>query len=234
MNLKVKEAARLLNISEKTLYRWINDLKLPCLRIQGQYRFNRAEILEWASSRRIPLNPEILKEPESGNAHMPSLFEALTEGGIHYRVEGTDKFSAIRSAIKLLPLPPEVNREELLQMIMARESLGSTGIGHGFAIPHVRNPIVLHINNPLVSLCLLENKIDFDAIDGKPVHSLFIIISPTIRAHLKLISRLSAALNFDNFRNSILNRATREEIMNALRNFENTLPNPNKEGSKDK
>ena len=70
---------------------------------------------------------------------------------------------------------------------MARESLGSTGIGDGIAIPHVRNPIVMHIPRPTITLCFLEHPIDFGALDGQPVHTLFTIVSPTVRAHLHLL-----------------------------------------------
>ena len=75
--------------------------------------------------------------------------------------------------------------------ILAREALGSTGIGDGIAIPRVRNPIVLHLSRPIVTLCFLERPVDFGALDGQPVTTLFTLISPTVRAHLHLLSRLS-------------------------------------------
>lgn len=224
MQLKAREAARLLNVSEKTLYRWISERKLPSLRINGQYRFSRSELLEWASSQHVPVSPDIMREPESDNQPVVSLGEALAAGGIHYRVEGTDRDSVMKSTIDTLPLPSEVSRPLLLQMLLARESLGSTGIGSGVAIPHVRNPIVLHIPQPLVALCFLEHSVEFDAIDGQPVHTLFVIVSPTIRAHLRLISSLGLALHREDFRRAIEQRSGRQEIMQTVRNFEGSLP----------
>ncbi len=88
-------------------------------------------------------------------------------------------------------LPEEVDREFLLRVLVAREEFSSTGIGEGIAIPHVRNPVVLHISKPMVTLFFLEHPIDFGAIDGQPVFALFMLISPTVRAHLHLISRLA-------------------------------------------
>ena len=84
-------------------------------------------------------------------------------------------------------------------MILARESLGSTGFGGGIAIPHVRNPIVLHIPRPMITLCFLETPIEFGAIDGMPVHTLFTLVSPTVRAHLHLLSRLTYGLRLPDF-----------------------------------
>ncbi len=213
MRLRVRDAAELLNVSEKTIYRWIAQKLLPVHRVNEQYRFNRAELLEWASAQRIPVSPKMLEEPD--DAQIPSLTDALRAGGIHYRVGGTDKPSALRSVVEVLPLPEEVDREFLLQVLLARESVGSTAIGEGIAIPHVRNPITLHVAQPIVALSFLENDIDFQAIDGRPVHTLFTIISPTIRAHLNLLSKLAYGLKGSHFADAVAGRASREEIFQA-------------------
>jgi len=213
MRLRVRDAAELLNVSEKTIYRWIAQKLLPVHRVNEQYRFNRAELLEWASAQRIPISPKMLEEPD--DAQIPSLTDALRAGGIHYRVGGVDKPSALRSVVEVLPLPEEVDREFLLQVLLARESVGSTAIGDGIAIPHVRNPITLHVAQPIVALSFLENDIDFQAIDGRPVHTLFTIISPTIRAHLNLLSKLAYGLKGSPFAEAVAGRASREEIFQA-------------------
>ena len=113
---------------------------------------------------------------------------------MHAGVKGQDGPEVLRSVVAAIPLPTDVNRELLLQMLLARESIGSTGIGDGVAIPHARNPIVLHLPRPVVCLCYLEQPIEFGAIDGQPVHTLFTIVSPTIKTHLALLSRLAFAL----------------------------------------
>ncbi len=210
MKLRVKDAAELLQVSEKTIYRWIAQEKLPMHQVSGQYRFNRAELLEWATSKSIPMSPKIMEEPE--DAFIPSLEEALRSGGVHYRVGGKDKVSVLRSVVNILALPEEVDREFLFQVLLARESLGSTAVGDGIAIPHVRNPITLHVTKPLMALCFLETPIDFQAIDGKPVHTLFTIVSPTIRAHLNLLSKLSMGLRNPSFAGAIAGVGSREEI----------------------
>jgi PTS system nitrogen regulatory IIA component len=215
MQLKVKDAARLLNVSEKTIYRWVSQGKIPGHRISDQYRFNRAELLEWASAHQLRISPEILKEPET--VKIPLLEEALRAGGIYYRLEGSDKISVLRNAVGIIPLPDEVDREFLLQVLLARESVGSTGIGNGIAIPHVRNPIVMHISRPMISLCFLKNAVDFDAVDGKPVHTLFTIVSPTIKAHLNLLSKLAFGLKSSGFAESVSPHASREKLFQEAR-----------------
>ena len=215
MQLTVRDVAKLLNISEKTIYRWINQGSLPAYRINDQYRFNRAELLEWAISRKISVSEEIFQEPEIASASIPSLAEAIYQGGVYYRLEGTDKESVLRSVVEVMRLPEEVDREFLLRVLLARENLESTGIGDGVAIPHVRSPIVLNVSHPMITLCFLEKPVDFGALDGKPVHTLFSLISPTTRAHLHLLSRLAFGLRDPHFKSVILRQGLREEILTA-------------------
>jgi PTS system nitrogen regulatory IIA component len=226
MQLTVKDVAGLLNISEKTVYRWIDERKLPGYRLSGQYRFNRAELLEWATANRINVSPRIFEEPESGSGPLPELSDALEVGGIFYRLSGTDKPSALRSVVGMLRLPEKVDREFLLQVLLAREALESTAIGDGIAIPHVRNPIVLHVPQPMVTLCFLEAPLDFGALDGQPVQALFTLISPTVKAHLHLLSRLAFTLRDPDFKALVIRQASREEILAAARRISDNLRAP--------
>jgi PTS system nitrogen regulatory IIA component len=86
--LTVREAAALLNASEKSVYRWIKQGLLPAYRINDQYRINRAELLEWATARKLHVSPEIFAEPEARRASRPSDARARRH---HYRVGGTTR-----------------------------------------------------------------------------------------------------------------------------------------------
>ncbi|HEU5396513.1 MAG TPA: PTS sugar transporter subunit IIA [Verrucomicrobiae bacterium] len=222
----MKDVAGLLNISEKTVYRWIDERKLPGYRLNGQYRFNRAELLEWSTANRINVSPRIFEEPESQAGPLPELSDALERGGIFYRIAGADKPSVLRNVVEMLRLPDSVDREFLLQVLLAREALESTAIGDGIAIPHVRNPIVLHVPEPTMTLCFLEKPVDFGAVDGQPVHTLFTFISPTVKAHLHLLSRLAFALRNPDFKKLVIQQAGRDDILAAAKKISATLRMP--------
>jgi PTS system nitrogen regulatory IIA component len=217
LQLQVKDVAQFFGVSEKTIYRWIEQDGLPAFRINKQYRFNRVEILEWATARKVNASPQLLRNPVEDTGPLPDFAEALEDGGVFYRVDGTDKDSVLRSVVTLLRLPDAVDREFLLQVLLEREAMGSTSVGDGIAIPHVRNPIVLHIPRPTITLCFLENAIDFGALDGQPVSTLFTIVSPTIRAHLHVLSSLAFALRDPEFQGAIARQATREAIFTEAR-----------------
>jgi PTS system nitrogen regulatory IIA component len=226
MQLTVRDVASLLKVSERTIYRWIKEGSIPAYRISEQYRFHRAELLEWATARRIGVSVNLFEEAEDASVRMPSLSESLLAGGIVYRIAGADKESVLRAAVESMRLPDEVDREHLLRVLVAREAMASTAIGDGIAIPHVRNPIVLHVPRSMVTLCFLERPVDFGALDGKPVHCLFTMVSPTVRAHLHLLSRLAFALRDAGFLGVVRRQGLRDQILDELRRVESSMLAP--------
>jgi PTS system nitrogen regulatory IIA component len=216
MKLTVHEAADLLNTSEATIYRWIKEKVIPCHRVSDHYRFHRSELLEWATSRGMAVSVSAFPPSRrSTGMPLPRFAAALRAGGIHPSVEGHDRDSVLRAVVKCMPLGDEADRELLFEVMRAREALGSTGIGDGIAIPHVRSPVVLHSTEPSVTLCFLRNPIDFGAIDGRKVHTLFSLVTHSIRSHLYLLSRLSAALQDPEFRRTVLDRLSAPRILAA-------------------
>ena len=216
MELTVKDAARLLGVPEKTIRRWVRDRDIPVHHINEQLRFHRAELLEWATSRGIAISSDIFTDGDRAAARLPLLSEALRDGGIVYGLEGDDKPTVLRAIVDMLPLPKDLDREFLFSVLLAREALGSTGIGGGIAIPHVRSPIVLEVDKPTITLCFLDHPIQFDAIDDAPVHTLFTLISPTVRIHHHLLSQLGSVLRNEGFKAALWRRAAPPELMDAL------------------
>lgn len=216
MQMTVKDAAKALDVAEKTVYRWIQSGGLPAYRVAGQYRINRAMLFDWATSKRINFSAKE-PDPQLESPALPTLASALQEGGIHYRVGGADKPGILKSLVGLLKLPDHVDRDFLYQALMAREQLQSTGVGDGIALPHVRNPAVLEIATPMVCLCFLEAPVEFGALDDKPVKILFVPLSPDVRTHLHLLSRISFALRDRSFKATLAGEGRRDEILDAAR-----------------
>lgn len=226
MQLTVKEVARLLSVSERQVYRWMEKEDLPVHKVGGTYRLNRTELLEWATTRNIKISPEIFQLPDENGERLPTLSEALRAGGIHYGIPGADKTAILKEIVKKLPLTKNAERELLLGALLAREALGTTALGGGIAIPHVRNPIVASVKKPAILLCFLENPIDFGALDGAPVRVLFTMVSPTVRIHLHLLSKLAFMFGRTNLRQVLARAGKPEEIIAVIEAEEAKISRP--------
>jgi PTS system nitrogen regulatory IIA component len=220
MQITLRQAATYLNVNESTLRRWIKDRGLPVHRVNERLHLNAIEVWEWAVEHGVPASRSLLEEARRSPEEVPPISQLLETGGIHMKVEGDDKSAVMAAIVKRLPLSPEVDREFLLTVLDAREAMGSTGIGDGIAIPHVRNPILLHVDQPFVTLCLLRRPVEFGAIDGKPVHAVFLVVSPSIPAHLRVLAQLSFVLRDSGLRQLLQDRVLPELILQRVREVE--------------
>src|SRR4051794_28972204 len=104
MQLTVREVARLLNVHENAVYRWVKEDQLRAEEVNGQYRFNRSDLLEWATLRsKLVFPPEFFQMGNGGDGPV-TVDKALHYGGIHHKVKGADKESVLRTVVGLMPL----------------------------------------------------------------------------------------------------------------------------------
>jgi len=205
MDLRVRDVARLLNVSEQTVYRWVRKRALPAHRVGEQYRFNRVELQEWAATHRHSVSPGLFARPESAEV-APSLAAALERGGVYVDLPGATREEVLTAVARLPGIPAGVDRPMLAQLLIGRESLASTAVGDGIAIPHPRDPLIVHLDEPRVLLVFLARPVDFGAIDGQPVRILFTLLTPSVRQHLRTLAKLAFALHDPGLR-ELLNRA---------------------------
>ena len=109
----------------------------------------------------------------------------------------------------------EIDSNDLLRVLLEREELGSTGIGDGIAIPHGK---VKNIENLMVSFGRSLGGVDFQSMDGKPTHIIFLLIAPENSAgiHLKALARLSRLLKDSRFRKNIMEADSSQEIYDLI------------------
>lgn len=109
---------------------------------------------------------------------------------------------------------PTLSADILLQSLLARERLGSTGLGHGIAIPHCR---LKNIDTVMGALITLAEPIEFDAIDGKPVDIIFVLLAPerALQEHLKALAALADLFNRAEFRQTLRAATTAEQLYRA-------------------
>lgn len=109
--------------------------------------------------------------------------------------------------------------DEVVEVAMAREAIGSTGIGHGIAIPHCRVNFVKKI---VCAYGRSEEGVDFDSLDGEPVHSVFLLLTPPERKeeHLQLMKNFASQIRKDHFCDFLRQSADPHKLIELLTEFE--------------
>jgi len=155
-----------------------------------------------------------------------SLAALVERGGVYYDVPGASPKELINGVIGLLPPIKAVAPGELYRQIMEREAIVSTGIGHGIALPHPRNPVLEGSNEePLVAIAFTDMPIDWDTQDGSKVHTVFLIISSSAKQHLNTLSKINFLCQKEKFRGLIEARVSKKEIIAAIEEAEDSWVN---------
>lgn len=217
MRLSIKETARALKVSEERIRRWIKEAHLPAHIVAEEYRVNKTDLLEWLSGQKKELHTDLFSNSQESSC---SLIKPLELGGVYHHVKGCDKHCILHSMIDLLPFEENINRNDLYEMLNSREFLGYSEGCEGIALPHVRNPIVLPISKPMVSLFYFDELIDFGSLEGKMIHCRFLILSTTVREHLALLAKLSCLLSHLSFRSLLACRSKKAELIEEMRRLE--------------
>ena len=108
-----------------------------------------------------------------------------------------------------------IDCDTMVEVLLEREKLGSTGIGDGIAIPHGK---MAGLENLIVSFGRSKDGIDFDSLDGKPVHLFFLLMAPenTAGQHLKALAKISRMLKEESFRKDLMKGETSDDIYNVI------------------
>lgn len=144
----------------------------------------------------------------------------LIENKILLNMKAEDNQSAIEELTDLIDdKVSSINNKVLVDDLMEREKLGSTGIGKGIALPHVRTEAVEGV---VVAFGRSEKGVDFNALDDKPVHLFFLIASPenSENEYLNTLARVSRLLKKDQFREELLEAESNEAIIALFREKE--------------
>ena len=145
------------------------------------------------------------------------IVEFLNEKAVMANIKATDKEGVIRELVDILAKAEGIrNKEELVKVLLSRESLGSTGIGQGVGIPHGKSNIVKRL---VAAFGICHLGVNFDALDGEPVYIFFLLVAPEDSAgpHLKGLARISRLLKDKFFRESLKALTDEKSILKLIR-----------------
>jgi len=133
------------------------------------------------------------------------IMEFLSKKAILADIKSTKKEEVIKELVDALVAAGEIEkrcRNKLIEALTTRESLGSTAIGQGIAIPHAKSDCV---DKLIAAFGISKKGVDFDSLDGEPAYIFFLLVAPQDSAgpHLKALARISRLLKDKYFRDSL-------------------------------
>lgn len=147
------------------------------------------------------------------------LTDFIVEDAIITEIKATNKEAVIREMVCSLQDAQKINAkdvENIIKSLMKREELGSTGIGKGVAVPHTKHDSIKKI---MGTIARSTQGVDFNALDGEPVHLFFLLLSPNDSAgtHLAALERISTVIRDNDFRRFMREAHGKDGLVEILR-----------------
>lgn len=146
------------------------------------------------------------------------LLDIVVKDAIIPQLAATERDEAIGEIIDRLvqanALSPEL-REEFVNAVIKREKRGSTGFGHGVAVPHVKHPA---ISEMAVAIAISPSGVEFNALDKQPVYCIFLLLSPEDKPedHLDAMEAIFGSLSQETFRRFMRQATTVDDVITLL------------------
>ena len=147
----------------------------------------------------------------------------VCKDAVRTHLDADQKESVIRAMASSLLEAGKINEEDyegIVEAILKREELGSTGIGRGVAVPHTKHP---SIDRLIGTVAISEEGVDFDSLDGEKVHLLFLLVSPPDRPgdHLRALENISRQLRDDTFCRFLKQSKSPDDVWQLLEEADN-------------
>ena len=144
------------------------------------------------------------------------IMDFLCPDAISLNFEAQDKKTAITEMVELLAECKKIKKPaEVIETVLEREKLGSTGIGQGVAIPHGKTDSVA---DQVGALAISQKGVEFNSLDGEPVYIIFLLVGPVEVAgqHLKALSRISRLFKDKFFRQALRDAKTKDDVIKII------------------
>lgn len=215
MDLTTKDVAELLSLSEETIHLWLAEGKIPAYRLNDEYRFNRFEIEDWLMQRTLDVPHDSGKV---GRMHY-SLYRAINKGQVLGSIQAASKKILIHKALQQIAPLYELDAEVLTDLFMDREERMATALGHGIGVPHTRD-FLLPTHYDVIIIVYPESPIEYGALDGEPIHTLFFLFASEDTSHLNLLAKISHFCAREKNRIFLKGKPSKEHLLDYIKAWE--------------
>lgn len=190
--MTLTEIAGYLKVSEKTVLRMLRTGSFPGAKVSNQWRFVRAVVDDWLSNRMYAAPRRSLLNVVSGGGRDPSGAGLYQAGLTVMNMKAGSKEEMLRQLVKPLADCGLVHDEyTFVARLLSRETIVSTGIGRGLAVPHIRDIEDLFAGEPCLVVGVCPQGSDFGAIDGRKTYVFLLPCARSESEHLRLMARIS-------------------------------------------
>ncbi len=223
MDLTVADVSKFLQVSEEAIRNLTKEGKIPAYQLNNDYRFNREEIEEWmlrfVHQEDLKINP---KEHPVGGLQQFNLYRAIHKGLVLNDVVGGSKEEVIQNCMEIISKQLDVDAEVLTNLLLDREKLMSTALNRGVAVPHTRD-FLLSRAYDVVAIVYLKKPIEYGALDGKKVHTLFFLFACQDKRHLNLLAKVAFFCHQAENLEILKNQPNKKELLRVVRSWESSV-----------
>jgi PTS system nitrogen regulatory IIA component len=143
------------------------------------------------------------------------ILDVLDKEAILVDLKATDKIGILNELVAPAARITGIDHQDMVQVLMERERLGSTGIGGGIGIPHGK---LKNLDKLVLGFGLSRQGVDFESMDGRPTHLFFLLITPehSTDLHLKLLARVSRLLKKEPLKEMMMKATRVEDIIKII------------------
>ncbi len=221
MDLKLKDVAELLNVSETTVRRWVSDSRIPYYRLNNQFRFSRDEIENWMLSWKQEGEFASFDSKGLGTQQF-GLYRAIHKGNVYQDIPGTTKKEVIQNAVEQIAQDIQLDAEVITNLLLDREKLMPTALSHGVAVPHTRD-FLLQESFDVVSVVFPKEPIEYGALDGQPIDILFFLFACDDKRHLHLLAKLAHLSSKPENRDFLRTHPSKAKLLEHVKGWEGSL-----------
>ena len=151
------------------------------------------------------------------------LSDLMSSDAVVLHLRGSQRDEVLTELVGKIPRLDNDARKTLLKALQERESLCSTGIGDGIALPHCRNALVGLVDKPILVFGRHDQGIAYGAVDGHPARLFFLIVATNVSQHLQILAKLSRILRAPRIRENLLAAERPEKVIALLQEAESKI-----------
>jgi len=219
--LTLEEVSVYLKLSEQDILNLIQKNEIPAIRVENQWRFLRPVIDDWILTKMNykKINFNDIKNWSDNDISQMKFSSFFENDFILPDIKDGNKEEILKQLMKPLIEKKIINSPDFhLSKLLERENIVSTGIGHGIAIPHLKNIKENPDYAPLLVFGICKNGTDFNSPDHKPAYLFFLLCTKIEAIHLKILAKISSIFINAEIINSIMKTNSKEEILDILNN----------------